>query len=93
MKLTARLWARSDKSWTADILEETMTAFQTMPMPRFPAKRGRRKAEARKYQATAYVAWKERCIKDWWQNKLCQTDAPNNKQREFMDRVINRCRQ
>eukprot|EP00973_Karenia_brevis_P058673 8172080-Karenia_brevis.AAC.1 len=29
MQLTARLWARSDKSWTADSLEKTMTASQS----------------------------------------------------------------
>eukprot|EP00973_Karenia_brevis_P065893 9158584-Karenia_brevis.AAC.1 len=59
MQRTARLWARSDKSWTVDTLEKTITACQSMPMPAISAKRGRRKAEARKYQAAAYVAWKE----------------------------------
>eukprot|EP00973_Karenia_brevis_P025455 3513286-Karenia_brevis.AAC.1 len=54
MQLTARLWARSDKSRTADSLEKTMTTFQSMPMPAMSGKRGRRKAEARKYQAAAY---------------------------------------
>eukprot|EP00973_Karenia_brevis_P028361 3910040-Karenia_brevis.AAC.1 len=33
MQLTARLWARSDRSWTSDSLEKTMTAFQSVPMP------------------------------------------------------------
>eukprot|EP00973_Karenia_brevis_P050300 6981575-Karenia_brevis.AAC.1 len=80
MQLTARLWARSDKSWTFDSLEKTMTEFQSMPMSATSTKRGRRKANARKLQATAYVAWKERGIKDCWQNKLCQKDAPNAKQ-------------
>eukprot|EP00973_Karenia_brevis_P074090 10296358-Karenia_brevis.AAC.1 len=64
MQLTARLWARSDKSWTLDSLEKTMTACQCMPMSATSTKRGRRKVNARKFQATAYVAWKERCIKD-----------------------------
>eukprot|EP00973_Karenia_brevis_P079863 11081654-Karenia_brevis.AAC.1 len=31
MQLTARLWARSDKSWTTESLEKTMTAFQSVP--------------------------------------------------------------
>eukprot|EP00973_Karenia_brevis_P063495 8824436-Karenia_brevis.AAC.1 len=57
-----------------------MTVFQSVPMLDISANRGRRKA---KCQATAYVAWKERCIKDWWQNKLPQKNAPNDKQREF----------
>eukprot|EP00973_Karenia_brevis_P008383 1133985-Karenia_brevis.AAC.1 len=29
MQLTARLWARSDKSWTAGSLGKTMTAFKS----------------------------------------------------------------
>eukprot|EP00973_Karenia_brevis_P080083 11111193-Karenia_brevis.AAC.1 len=72
MQLTARLWARSDKNWTPDSLEKPMTAFESVPTSATSTKRGRRKPNARKSQATAYLAWRERRIKDWWQNKLCQ---------------------
>eukprot|EP00973_Karenia_brevis_P088102 12216211-Karenia_brevis.AAC.1 len=49
-----------------------MTAFQAVPTSATSTKRGLRKANARKFQASAYISWKEQCIKDWWQNKLCQ---------------------
>eukprot|EP00973_Karenia_brevis_P050955 7076481-Karenia_brevis.AAC.1 len=70
-----------------------MTVFQPVPMPAISANRGRRKANAQTCQATAYVAWKERCTKDWWQSKLSKKNTPNDKQRELINRIINRSRQ
>ena len=47
----------------------------------------------KQYQVKAYIHWQETDVHGWLDKLEKEEESPNSKQKEFLERVVDRCRQ
>ena len=98
MQVTAKLWARTDKTWP----EEPVDGRQSSLGEPVPPASGRRKPRGQRQQkkgvhpkaaqASAYPAWSEEKVAHWWDKVRRSAEPPTAEQEKFLQRIIGRCR-
>ena len=91
MKLTAKLWSRTEQVWGEDAIDQRSTTVQDLmqSLPTSSAWRKSKKQQSRVHpkakQSRAYIEWKESCVKDWLRPLRQGQEAPTAEQLEFLE--------